>query len=168
MTNEKVSFEYVTYIRSTPNLVFDAITKPEVSRQFWGHENVSKWTPGSKWEHVRCNEERAVEIVGEVIEVSPPNRLVTSWAGASQASDPASRSRVTYRIEDFGSQTRLTVVHDELEAGSRMADGISQGWPLVLSSMKSYLETGSGLDLSAELEPRSEQSNSRKAMSSRE
>lgn len=149
MTKEKTSFTYLTYVRSTPEKVFEAITKRDVARKFWGHENVSDWKPGSKWEHVRDNKERPVEIVGEVVEVSSPTRLVTTWASASQASDPGSYSRVTYDIEDYDSMVRLTVTHDELEAGSGMAAGISKGWPLVLSSLKSFLETGSGIDLSA-------------------
>ena len=90
MTQEKTSFVYVTYIRSTPEKVFEAITKPEIARRYWGHENVSDWKPGSKWEHVRANDERTVELVGKVIEVSPPTRLVITWANASQAADPAS------------------------------------------------------------------------------
>lgn len=149
MTKEKTSFTYVTYVRSTPDEVFEAITRPDIARQYWGHENVSDWKPGSRWEHVRANEERPVEIVGKVVEVSPPARLVTTWASASRAADPASYSRVTYHIEDCESMVRLTVTHDELEAGSGMAAGISKGWPLVLSSLKSFLETGSGIDLSA-------------------
>ena len=149
MTKEKTSFTYVTYVRSTPGEVFEAITRPDIARQYWGHENVSDWKPGSRWEHVRANEERPVEIVGKVVEVSPPARLVTTWASASRAADPASYSRVTYHIEDCESMVRLTVTHDDLEAGSGMAAGISKGWPLVLSSLKSFLETGSGIDLSA-------------------
>ncbi len=148
MTKEKTSFVYVTYIASTPEKVFDAITKPEIARRYWGHENVSSWTRGSKWEHVRDNDERPVDVVGEVVEVSAPNRLVISWAGASQASDPDSYSRVTFDIQPDNNGVRLTVTHDELEAGSGMATGISKGWPLVLSSMKSFLETGNGFDLS--------------------
>lgn len=148
MTKEKTSFTYVTYVRSTPDKVFAAITEPEVSKQFWGHENVSDWKPGSKWEHVRDNADRPVEIVGEVVEIQRPTRLVTTWAGASRASDPSSYSRVTYDISDYDSIVRLTVTHDELEAGSGMAIGVSEGWPLVLSSLKSFLETGSGIDQS--------------------
>lgn len=149
MTKETTSFVYVTYIASTPTKVFEAITKPDVARRYWGHENVSDWNPGSKWEHIRDSDERTVEIVGEVVEVSPPTRLVITWAKASQASDPASYSRVTFEIEEYENMVRLTVTHDELEAGSGMAAGISKGWPLVLSSLKSFLETGSGIDLSA-------------------
>jgi uncharacterized protein YndB with AHSA1/START domain len=149
MTMEKTSFVYVTYILSTPQKVFEAITKPEVARRYWGHENVSDWAPGSKWEHVRANEERTVELVGNVIEVSPPARLVISWANASQAADPDSHSRVTFAIEEYEDMVRLTVTHDELVAGSGMATGISKGWPVVLSSLKSFLETGRGLDVFA-------------------
>lgn len=145
----QTSFTYTTYIRSTPKRVFDAITKPDLAKQFWGHENVSDWEPGSKWEHVGANEDRPVEIVGDVVEVSAPSHLVTTWASASQSADRAAYSRVTYRIEDYGSMVCLTVIHDELVSGSGMASGISKGWPLVLSSMKSFLETGSGIDLSA-------------------
>lgn len=149
MTKETTSFVYVTYILSTPEKVFEAITKPDVARRYWGHENVSDWNPGSKWEHIRANDERTVELIGKVIEVSPPTRLVITWANASQASDPASYSRVTFAIEEYDNMIRLTVTHDELEAGSGMAKGIKQGWPAVLSSLKSFLETGRGIDLFA-------------------
>ena len=149
MTRETTSFLYVTYIRSTPEKVFEAITRPDIARRYWGHENVSDWKPGSKWEHVRANDQRKVELVGKVIEVSSPSRLVISWANASQASDPSAHSRVTFEIEEYEEMVKLTVTHDELEAGSGMAKGISKGWPVVLSSLKSYLETGRALDVFA-------------------
>ena len=150
MTKQTTSFVYVTYISSTREKVFEAITKPEIARRYWGHANVSDWKVGSKWEHVRDNEERTVNIVGKVVEVSPPNRLVISWASPSQASDPAAYSRVTFELEDYNSDmVKLTVTHDELEADSGMAKGISKGWPVVLSSLKSLLETGRGLDVFA-------------------
>ena len=149
MTRETLSYVYVTYIASTPEKVFEAITKPELSRRYWGHENVSDWTPGSKWEHVRANDERTVELVGKVVETSPPTRLVITWANASQAADPDAYSRVTFDIEPYDDMVRLTVSHDELEAGSGMANGIQKGWPVVLSSLKSFLETGRGLDVFA-------------------
>ncbi|MFB9981118.1 SRPBCC family protein [Mesorhizobium kowhaii] len=149
MTRETTSFVYVTYIRSTPQKVFEAITRPDIAKRYWGLENVSDWKPGSKWEHIRANDERTVELVGKVVEISPPTRLVMTWANASQADDPSQYSRVTFGIEEYDTMVRLTVTHDELEAGSGMAKGISQGWPAVLSSMKSFLETGSGIDLFA-------------------
>ena len=74
MASQKTSFVYVTYIRSTPEKVFEAITRPEVARLYWGHENVSDWTVGSKWAHVRANDARTVELVGEVLETVPPSR----------------------------------------------------------------------------------------------
>lgn len=147
MPKEKTSFIYVTYISSTPEKVFEAIVRPELARRYWGHENVSEWSKGSKWQHIRANDERPVELVGEVLETTPPSRLVISWAAASQETNPEAYSRVTFDIVPYDDMVRLTVTHDELEAGSGMAKGISQGWPIVLSSMKSFLETGRGLDV---------------------
>lgn len=149
MTNQTVSFVYVTYIASTPERVFEAIVRPDVARRYWGHENVSDWKQGSRWEHVRDNDARTVELEGSVVEVTPPSRLVITWANASQAADPKAYSRVTFEIAEYDGMVRLTVTHDELEAGSGLANGISRGWPLVLSSMKSFLETGHALDVFA-------------------
>jgi uncharacterized protein YndB with AHSA1/START domain len=149
MSKEKTSFVYVTYIRSTPEKVFEAIMKPEIARRYWGHENVSDWRPGSTWQHVRANAERTVQVVGRVSEVSPPTRLVITWANPSQADDPDSTSRVTFDVAPYDEMVRLTVTHDELAAGSNMAKGIQQGWPIVLSSLKSLLETGQGIDVFA-------------------
>lgn len=148
MSKEKTSFVYVTYIRSTPEKVFEAIMKPEITRLYWGHENISDWKPGSTWEHVRAND-GVVNIVGKVVEVIPPTRLVISWASPAQAADPESYSRVTFNVEAYDDMVRLTVTHDELESGSGMAKGIQQGWPIVLSSLKSLLETGQGIDVFA-------------------
>ena len=149
MSKEKTSFVYVTYIRSTPEKVFEAIMKPEIARRYWGHENVSDWKPGSAWQHVRANEQRTVNLVGKVVEVSPPTRMVITWASPDQAADPESYSRVTFDVVPYEGMVRLTVTHDELEAGSGMAKGITQGWPMVLSSLKSLLETGEGMDVFA-------------------
>jgi len=149
MTAETISFVYVTYIAATPDKVFEAITRPEIARRYWGHGNVSDWTPGSKWEHVRDNAEQTVELVGEVVESTPPSRLVITWANASQADDPTAYSRVTFEVEAYDDMVKLTVSHDDLVAGSGMANGVSKGWPVVLSSLKSFLETGRALDVFA-------------------
>lgn len=149
MTKETTSFVYVTYIRATPQRVFEAITTPDIARRYWGHENVSDWQPGSRWEHVRDNAGRTVELVGEVVEHTPPRRLVTTWANASDAGNPEKYSRVSYDILPYEGMVRLTITHDELEAGSGMAVGISKGWPIVLSSLKSFLETGQAIDVFA-------------------
>ena len=146
---ETTSFVYVTYIQSTPDKVFEAIIRPELARRYWGHENVSDWQPGSRWEHIRANDDRTVELVGKVIEINPPKRLVMTWTNASQEADPDSYSRVTFEVEEYEEMVRLTVSHDDLLAGGGMAKGVSRGWPLVLSSLKSFLETGRALDVFA-------------------
>ena len=69
--------------------------------------------------------------------------------GERLAADPASYSRVSFDVAAYEEMVRLTVTHDELEAGSGMAKGIQQGWPIVLSSLKSLLETGQGIDVFA-------------------
>ena len=150
MSTAKTTFVYVTYILSTPEKVFEAITKPEITRQYWGHENVSDWKPGSKWEHVRNNDARPVNIAGTVAENSPPKRLVITWASPSDFADASKHSRVTFELEPFDGMVKLTVTHDELEEGSGMARGISKGWPIVLSSLKSFLESGRPLDVFAQ------------------
>ncbi|WP_051341448.1 SRPBCC family protein [Azospirillum halopraeferens] len=149
MTKETISFVYVTYIASTPERVFEAITRADIARHYWGHENISDWEPGSTWQHIRDTADRTVELVGKVVEISPPRRLVLTWAAASQADDPDAYSRVTFEIEEYGDMARLTVTHDELQAGSAMANGVTKGWPAVLSSLKSFLETGRGLNVFA-------------------
>jgi len=147
---EDTDYDNADYdIASTPEKVFEAITKPEIARRYWGHENISDWKPGASWEHVRANDERTVQLVGKVVEISAPVRLVITWANASQASDPASYSKVTFDIAEYEGMVRLTVTHDDLEAGSGMAANISRGWPIVLSSMKSFLENGRSLDVFA-------------------
>jgi uncharacterized protein YndB with AHSA1/START domain len=90
------------------------------------------------------NGERQVTVSGEILEAKPPRRLVLGWSKFADA-DPG-HSRVTFEIEAIGEMVRLNVVHDNLKAGSVTAQRISVGWPRVLSSMKSLLETGKPLD----------------------
>lgn len=150
MGSEKTTFVYVTYIRASAEKIFEAITRPEIAARYWGHENVSDWQPGSRWEHIRADAARDVKLVGDVVEIDPPRRLVMTWAGASDYDNPDAHSRVTFDLVPYDDMVRLTVTHDELEAGSGMATGISKGWPLVLSSLKSYLETDEPIDVFAE------------------
>lgn len=142
---EKPKLVYTTYIRSTPKKVWDAITRPEFTRQYWGEmSNVSDWKKGSKWEHL--NKEHEVWITGEVTESTPPKRLVLTWAYPDRSAD---KSRVTFEIEAVEKMVCLVVTHDKLKVGSKMLRGVSWGWPRVLSSLKSFLETGEGLDVFA-------------------
>jgi uncharacterized protein YndB with AHSA1/START domain len=149
MTAETTSFVYVTYIHAPAEKVFEAITRPEVARRYWGHGNISDWQPGSDWRHVRDDGAQTVNIVGKVLDSEPPRRLVLSWTGAADADRPETYSRVTFEIVDYDDMVRLTVTHDDLVPGSGMASGVTRGWPIVLSSLKSLLETGRGLDVFA-------------------
>ena len=136
---------YTTFIRTTPKKLWAAITKPEFTRQYWaGLANVSDWKKGSKWEHT--TKENEVWITGKVLECVPPKRLVLSWADPD---DLADKSRVTFEIEPIEDMVCLNVTHDKFKAGSDMVRKVSWGWPRVLSSMKSFLETGKGLNVFA-------------------
>jgi uncharacterized protein YndB with AHSA1/START domain len=147
MSVQTTSFVYVTFIASTPEKVFEAVTRPELARRYWAHANVSDWQPGSKWQHVAADGTPRIE--GNVVECTPPSRLVISWASPAAYSDPAKHSRVTFDVVPYDGMVKLTVSHDELEAGSKMATDVSRGWPIVLSSLKSFLETGKPLDVFA-------------------
>ena len=139
---DKPQFVYVTYISTTPEKLWNALIDPELTRRYWEHENVSNWKPGSTWEHKRSDAARTVDLVGKVVESTPPRRLVLTWAFPADAANAAKHSRVTFDIEPIEEMVRLTVTHDELEAGSEMLRGITEGWPRVLSSLKTLLETG--------------------------
>ena len=143
MNNER--FVYVTYIAATVEMVLDALIKGELTRQYWKHENVSDWKPGSPWKMVSINTERTVMHVGKVLEIIPPKRLVLSWGGASDSPDSTMLSKAAIDIELVGEMVKLTITHDQLS--TEMAKQISGGWPLVLSSLKSFLETGKPLEI---------------------
>ncbi len=136
-------FVYCTYIKTTPEKLWNAITNPEFTRQYWVHENRSDWKKGSRWQHVSGDGKHTVKIVGEVLESVKPKRLVLTWADPADASD---HSRVTFEIERIEDMVRLTVTHGDFKTGSDMARKIAIGWPRVLSSMKSILETGTPLN----------------------
>jgi uncharacterized protein YndB with AHSA1/START domain len=144
----KPSFVYVTYLRATPRQVWQALTDEALTRAYWGHRNVSDWRVGSRWEHKRCDGSDIADVAGTVIESAPPKRLVISWAFPNEMQQPEKVSRVTFDIEPHKEDSvRLTVTHSELEPGSPMERGITDGWPRVLSALKSYLETGKALPL---------------------
>jgi uncharacterized protein YndB with AHSA1/START domain len=139
---KKPKLVYTTYIRSTPKKTWDAITKPEFTRQYWGGmANLSDWKKDSKWEHL--NPENEVWITGKVVESIPAKRLVLTWADPDDLKD---KSRLTFEIEPIEETVCLTVTHDKFKDGSSMAGKVSRGWPLVLSSLKTFLETGKGLN----------------------
>jgi len=142
----KSKFVYVTYIATTPEKVFSALTEREITRQYWGLENVSDWKPGSPWKHQASDDSKTVRLVGEVLECTPPRRLVITWALPADAANRKKHTRVAFDIEQVEELVRLTVTHDELEPGSEMERGITEGWPRVISSLKTFLETGKPLN----------------------
>jgi uncharacterized protein YndB with AHSA1/START domain/DNA-binding transcriptional ArsR family regulator len=138
---DKPTFVYVTYIKSTPENVWHALTDPEMTADYWGHRNVSDWKVGSTWEHQRTDGTQIADVVGTVLESAPPTRLVTTWAPPDS---PERVSTVTFDIEPYADIVRLTVTHDDLADESERA-AVAGGWAAVLSNLKSRLETGHSL-----------------------
>ena len=132
---------YEIYIASTAEMIWKALLDGEFTSQYWEQDNVSDWKPGSPWEHVDSRD-RKVRLLGEVLEASPPHKLVLTWAEPADRAHRDRHSRVTFEIEPVADMVRLRITHDDLEPGSKMERDITQGWPRVLSSLKSLLETG--------------------------
>jgi uncharacterized protein YndB with AHSA1/START domain len=145
MLMDKIEFVYATYIATSPEKLWKALVDPRLTKKYWQHENASDWKPGSRWEHRRFDKERTVDIAGEVVESSPPQRLVLTWAFPADEARAKKHSRVTIEIEPYRDVVRLTVTHEGLEPGSEMLEAITDGWPKVLSSLKSLLEAGKPL-----------------------
>ncbi|MDQ1042942.1 metalloregulator ArsR/SmtB family transcription factor [Streptomyces sp. V4I2] len=141
---DKPTYVYVTYIESTPEKVWDALTDADLTAAYWGHSNVSDWRTGSRWQHVRTDDSGIADVVGTVVESERPTRLVTTWASPDEEDRPERHSRVTFDIRPHADIVRLTVTHEDLNDEGERAD-IAAGWPAVLSNLKSLLETGSPL-----------------------
>jgi len=139
-------FVYVTYIRTTPEKLWQALIDPEFTRRYWvGTWQECKWKPGASW-RIMIPDGRVADS-GEVIEIDPPRRLVLSWRNEFK---PEMRedgySRLTYELEQQGDSVKLTVIHESDKPGSKLIEGVSNGWPLILASLKSLLETGESLE----------------------
>jgi uncharacterized protein YndB with AHSA1/START domain len=129
------------YIRTTPERLWEAITDPEIhSKYHFGTGYVSEWIPGSRYEMTHVAAGGALG-EGENLEVEPPRRLVQSFV-ALWGDDVKSEgtSRVTWEIEPIGDSCRLTVTHDQLRDGAN--EQLYGGWPMILSGLKTWLETG--------------------------
>jgi uncharacterized protein YndB with AHSA1/START domain len=151
----KPQFAYVTYIATTPEKLWEALTSAEFTRQYWGRDwpdrgmhrsLVSDWQPGAEIKMLMQDGE--TEFYGEVLEADPPRRL--SYTFKFMMGDVEAGSRVTFDLEPNGSIVKLSLLHEDFSPES-VADhfiaGISNGWPAILSCMKSLLETGKPLDL---------------------
>lgn len=135
-------FVYVTYIRTTPEKLWQALIDPDFVKQyFFGVRFDTDWKPGSPWRMVHPDGD--VTDAGEVIEMSPPRRLELSWR---HEMDPESKAegygRCRMEVEPAGEAAKLTVTHWSEVENSRMIRAISGGWPQIISNLKSLLETG--------------------------
>jgi uncharacterized protein YndB with AHSA1/START domain len=150
MDNE--TYVYVTYIAASPEKVWNALTDAEMTKDYWfRRRNASDWKPGSRWEHQHYDDPAAVDCVGTVVECDPPRRLVLTWAAPSGPAKEDGESKVTFLIEPVTDAVRLTVTHEDLKPGGAMLEGISEGWPAVLSGLKTLLETGHPLTMNTSL-----------------
>ena len=146
-----LKFVYVTYIASTPEKLWRALTESQFTKQYWfGFEIEADWKSGGRICFVN---EGKVSDSGEVLEWRPHTRLSYGWQlqcdeisqKENEISQKEKPSRVCFDLEPMGKETKLTVTHDQFEPGSKVFGSISNGWPLVLSSLKSFLETGCAL-----------------------
>lgn len=139
-------FVYVTYIRTTPEKLWRALTEPEFTRQFWmGTTQESDWKRGASWQ-ISFADGRVGDS-GEVVEIEPHQRLVLKWRHELMPELTAEGySRMTYELEPAGETVKLTVTHVMDKSDSKFIKAVSGGWPIILSSLKSLLETGESIE----------------------
>jgi uncharacterized protein YndB with AHSA1/START domain len=140
-------FLYVTYIRTTPEKLWDALTKPEFTKLYWCETwQDCDWQVGSSWKLMIPD--GRVGDSGEVVECDPPRRLVLTWQNQFIPEMKADgTSRMTYELEPVGDVVKLTLLHEIDLDGSKLIDAVSNGWPGLLASLKSLLETGESLEM---------------------
>jgi len=145
LTNEATV--YSIYIASTPQKVWDALTKTEfTTKYFFGRSVESDWKKGSSW-LLRMPDGR-VDVKGLVREANPPKKLVVTW-NIDWAPMPLPEAIVTYEIEDLGTGVvRLTMTEDHpTPIPAKLLEGGRKGWPMILSGLKSLVETGKPLPM---------------------
>jgi uncharacterized protein YndB with AHSA1/START domain len=138
----KSTFVYVTYIRTTPEKLWSALTDTEFMKQYWfGCHCESQWTPGSPWKLV--SSEGQILDAGEIVEAEPPRRLVIRWQNQKPELKSEGESLCTMELEPFGTAVKLSITHAIEREPSKLITAVSGGWPKVLSNLKSLLETDS-------------------------
>lgn len=139
-------FVYVVYIRSTPEQLWDALTQPEFTRQYWCETwHDTTWEPGTPWKLMIPD--GRVGDAGQVVEIDRPRRLVVTWQNQFIPEMRADgESRCTFELEPAAGATKLTVTHESDTPDSKLIAGVATGWPAILSSLKSLLETGEPLE----------------------
>jgi uncharacterized protein YndB with AHSA1/START domain len=139
-------FVYVTYIRTTPEKLWEALIGPELTRQYWVETwQDCEWKVGASWKLMIPD--GRVGDAGEVLEIDRPRRLVLKWRNEFKPEMRAEGfSRMTYELEQQGDCVKLTVIHEMDKPDSKLIDAVSNGWPAILASLKSLLETGESLE----------------------
>jgi uncharacterized protein YndB with AHSA1/START domain len=139
------TFVYVTYIRTTPERLWAALTQPEFTRRYWaGTWQESQWKAGADW-RLMIPDGRVGD-VGKILEIDPPNKLVIEWSIDFQPDLKAEGpTRVTYLLQPAGTAVKLTLMQETPVPDSKIIGAMSQGWPHLLASLKSLLETGEPL-----------------------
>ncbi len=135
-------YVYVTFIRTTPQALWTALTSEEFNRQYWfGMHQESDWTPGSPWRLVFADGRTAD--TGEILESDPPRRLVIKWRNEfrPELSDEG-YARCVMELEPVDGTVKLTITHTMDRPRSKVIEAVSGGWPRILSNLKSLLETG--------------------------
>ncbi len=145
----KPKFVYRSYIATTPEKLWQALTSPEFTSRYWGNRTIhSVWEEGAPVEMRR--KDGGHDWHGEVLRFDPPRTLAYTFCvrpGGEGA--PELRSRVTFELKPLGETVMLTVTHEDFEPDDSLLESISHGWPAILSSLKSLLETGSPLEYGA-------------------
>lgn len=142
---ENPKFLYVLHINTTPEKLWDALTKPEFTQQYWGGRRVqSDWTVGASIKHLKPD--GGVELRGEVLQADPPHRLSYTFVSPAREGQPEEMpTRVTFEIAVTFGVTKLTIVHDGFQPDSQLFLEVANGWQAILSSLKTLLETGAPL-----------------------
>jgi uncharacterized protein YndB with AHSA1/START domain len=141
--SDKPNFVYVIYIASTPEKVFAALTDSEQSARYWfGYRVTSEWKVGAPFALMKDGKRWDT---GTVLEYDPPRRLAYTFHPEHDGLDNERPSRATFDLEEINGQVKLTLIHDDFDDGSEVLPKVSVGWPAVLSSLKSLLETGKEL-----------------------
>ena len=138
-------FVYVTYIRTTPQKLWQALTDPEFTRKYWVESwQECAWKPGAAWK-LRVPVGDAAE--GTVLEIDPPRRLVLSVRASADFPEAhlEGYTRLTYELEPQKDSVKFTFIQEIDKPDAKVIGMASEGWPLILASLKSFLETGEPL-----------------------
>jgi uncharacterized protein YndB with AHSA1/START domain len=151
MADANSRFVYVTYIRTTPEELWAALTTPEFMKKYWFGMNFgADWKVGSPWKLVFAD--GRIADAGEIVEIDKPKRLVLTWHNQFRPDlHEEGEARCVIEIEPAGEVVKLTITHDMDKPGSKLIGAVSIGWPKILSSLKTLLETGAALPAIGEL-----------------